>query len=451
MKRTKYLLLGSVLLLNSCGLYKEYQSTTSVPGNVYGELTADTTGNIAATSWQEMFTDPQLQQLIATALANNNDVKTAQLNIEKAEINYKTSKLAYLPTVAFSPTGGIAKNGSFDTQYTYTLGMAANWQLDVFGAGITNAKRSARAAAEYARDMKQAVDCRLVSSVAQLYYQLLSLDQQLVIMNDMVILYGKTYDMVQTLFDAGVYNSPAVHQTKAEYESLKVNIIDLMHAIETTEHSLCKLLDEPYHHIARGKLDGITFPASVGVGVPADLMRYRPDVRAAERNIEMAYYNNLQAKGALYPSINLSANGGWMSNPDPKIWFIQGIGSLMQPIFQGGKLRANIEATKIDQQIALNAFRQTVIDASHEITTALCECKHAKDKAPMVHAQVESLKEAVFATQELMNNGTTSYIEVLTALQSLLKAEITETELKAEGAKALITLYAALGGGSENK
>lgn len=455
-KKFFYLLLGSLTLVG-CGLYKPYQSQTTVPDNVYGEMKVEGESCMAATGWRQMFTDPQLQTLIEQALAQNTDIKTARMRIEQAEISYRTSKVAYLPTVAFSPTANVAKQGSNDMTWSYSLGMAATWQLDIFGASVTNSKRKAKAASQYAKDLEQATQCQLVSSVAQLYYQLLSLDRQLMIEKEMVGLYEKTYETVQTLFEAGTYTSPAVLQTKAGLESLKASIKDLEYGIENLEHTMCQLLDEPQHKITRGTLEGVNMPATVSVGVPADLLKYRPDVRAAERNIEMAYYDVLLKKGALYPSVTLSANGGWTDgsssilNPDPALWFIQGVGSLMQPIFMGGKLRADLKVTKIDQQIALLNFRKTVIDAGHEVTTALSACRLAKDKAPHIQAQEQAIAEAVTATQELMNNGTTSYLEVITALQDLLNAQLAGVENKTNGALALVKLYAALGGGGSEK
>lgn len=452
MKKILFCLLLGSLTLAGCGLYKPYESQTAVPDNVYGEMKVEGEGSMAAISWRQMFSDPQLQTLIEQALTQNADAKTARLRIEQAEISYRTSKLAYLPTVAFSPTANVVKQGTNDMTWSYSLGMAATWQLDVFGASVTNTKRKAKAASQYAKDLEQATQCQLVSSVAQLYYQLLSLDRQLAIEKAMTVLYEQTYETVQTLFEAGTYTSPAVLQTKANLENLRANIKTIENSIENIEHSICLLIDEPMHKIPRGTIDNIQMPTTVSIGLPSELLKYRPDVRAAERNIEMAYYDVLLKKGALYPSITLTANGGWTDgssiiNLNPAMWFIQGIGSLVQPIFMGGKLRADLKATKIDQQIALINFRKTVIDAGHEVTTAMSACKLAQDKTPHIQSQEQALAEAVAATQELMNNGTTSYLEVITALQNLLNAQLAGVENKTNGALALVKLYAALGGG----
>lgn len=441
----------SSVLFSSCGLYQNYESKSRVPDNIYGVSSVDTTCNIAETEWQQMFTDAKLQNLISNALTNNTEAKTALLRIQQAEVGYKTSRLAYLPTVAFSPNVQIMKMGDASSHTTYSLPVQVDWELDVFGARTTNNRRKAKASLEYAQDYDQAVKCRLVSSVATLYFELLALDKQKDIQKEMIALYEKTYESVQTLYETGQYMSTAVNQTKAQLEQLKVNLIELDNAIVSAEHAICELLDEPYHHIERTVMAEVVMPSKVGTGVPADLLRLRPDVRVAERKIEMAYYDVLLDKGAMYPAISLTANGGWQQFAsdglgDPKVWFIQGIGSLVQPIFMGGRLRANLKVSKLEQQIAVEEFRKTVIKAGHEVTNALCKCQQSKDKEPHIDAQIAALSDAVMANQELMNHGSATYLEVLTSLQDLLQAKNAEVLNKVSGMQALVELYAALGG-----
>lgn len=436
--------LGSFLLA-SCSLYQRYESQSSVPPDVYGVQSVDTTRNIASAGWQQMFTDARLQTLIQSALERNTDVKTAMLRIEQAEVNYATSKLGYLPTMAFSPSISASKLGSASGAYTGTLGIAAEWQLDVFGANVTNTKRKAKAQQGYAEDYAQAVECRLISSVASLYFELEALDAQCAIQQRMLQLYNKTYESTITLYEVGQYTSSAVSQTRAHLEQLKVQLLETQNAVVLTEHALCELLNEPYHHIDRGTLAEAQMPACLGTGVPADLLRLRPDVRVAERNIELTYYDVQLSKGRFYPSIKLTANGGWQFM-NPAYWMIEGIGSLVQPIFMGGKLRADLKVNKLNQQIAVEQFRNAVIKAGHEVTSALSDCQLSQAKTTHIDSQVQALEETVEATQELMNNGSSSYLEVLTSLQELLQAQSAQVVNKANGMKAVVRLYAALGG-----
>lgn len=450
MKKVLLTLFVGTMMLSSCGLYRKYNSTSTIPSDVYGNVTMNTSGNIADTGWQEMFSDHQLQLLIQTALANNTEAKTAQKRIEQAEIGYRTAHLAFLPTLAFNPTAQTAKTGS-ESNYAFSLGVQASWELDIFGARILNARRKAKVGKLYAQDYEQAVHCRLIASVASLYYELLALDKQDIILQKMQVIYEQTYESAKTLFEVGIYNSPAVKQTQAKLEHIKIERIELQNAIRVAEHTLCELLDEPYHTIARGDLDATTMPSQIATGIPSDLLRLRPDVRVAERNIEMAFYDVQINKGALYPALNLTANGGWKRLADesmgnPKVWFIEGIGSLVQPIFMGGRLRANLKISKIEQQIAAEDFRKTVIKAGHEVTNALSKCQKSIDKEPHIQTQVAALDETVQANQELMNHGTSSYLEVLTSLEDLLTAQNALVKNKAEGLLGLVELYSALGG-----
>lgn len=444
MKQILTLAFGS-LLLGSCSLYQKYESQSFVQPDVYGEQQVDTTHNIASVGWYQMFSDTTLQAHVRFALERNTDLKTAMLRIDQAEVNYKASRLGYLPTVAFSPSITAHKVGSDNATYTGMLGIGAEWQLDVFGAGITNTKRKAKAQKNYAEDYAQAVECRLIASVVSLYYQLEALDAHYAIQQRMLGLYQLTYESAQTLYEVGQYNSTAVAQTRAHLERLKVQLLDTQNSIVQAEHAMCELMNEPYHHITRGSLANVQMPVCLGTGVPADLLRQRPDVRAAERSIEMAYYDVLLSKGRLYPSIKLTANAGWQFM-NPASWMIEGIGSLVQPIFMGGKLRADLKVNKLSQQIAVEQFRNTVIKAGHEVTSALADCELSRAKTAHLETQVSALEEAVYATQELMNNGSSNYLEVLTSLQELLQAKSDVVTNKAKGMDAVVRLYAALGG-----
>lgn len=437
-------MIGSALMC-SCGVYRPYESQSTVPQDVYGAQQVDATTNLADLGWRELFKDAKLQKLIETTLERNTENKTAMLRIQQAEVNYKTSKLGYLPTFAFSPSISTSKMGSNEAVNVGTLGIAAEWQLDVFGAGITNTKRKAKAQKSYAEDYAQAVECRLISSVASLYYTLEALDMQYAIQQRVLDLYQKTYESVQTLYEVGQYNSAAVSQTCSQLEQLKVQLLETEYIITQTEHALCELQDESYHPIERGSLTDAQMPASLGTGVPADLLRLRPDVRVTERNLEMAYYDVQLSKGNLYPSLRLTANGGWQFL-NPTYWMIEGVGSLTQPIFMGGKLRADLKVNKINQQIAVEEFRSTVIKAGLEVTSALASCQLSQNKTPHIQAQVKALEESVYATQELMNNGSSNYLEVLTALQELLQALNDDVSNRADGMNAVVSLYAALGG-----
>lgn len=442
-KHILYIMCGA-MLLSSCSVYKSYKSTETVRPDLYSEVAQQSQGeNLAALGWQNLFTDPDLQALIAKALQNNTDLQTAMLTLQEAEVAHKTSKLAYLPTILFSPNAVVSKLGSADAIKTYDLGVDVSWTLDILGGGITNARRQAKAGAAYAADLKQAVECRLIATLIEDYYALLALDRKAEIHRQTIQLWSENLDMLKALYEYGYYKSPAVHQATASLAGIKAQMLDIEDQRHAIEIELCRILGEPAYEIKRGSLSNFKLPEQIGIGVPADLLSNRPDVRAAERNMEMEFYNVLQKKGAFFPGITIDGRGAWM---EPKSWFISGIGSLVQPIFMQGKLRADLKIAKIGQQKALIAFRQKVIDAGAEVHEALHDCNLRKEKAPLVDEQVTELNEAYKATRELMTNGTSTYLEVITAQDNLLTAQLAQVENSYQSAIALIRLYTALGG-----
>lgn len=431
------------LLVSSCSLYKNYESTETVRPDLYSDVAQQSQGeNIVNLGWQNLFTDPDLQGLIGKALQNNSDVQTAMLTLQEAEVAHKTSKLAYLPSVLFTPTGSLSKMGSVNAE-SYNLGLDVSWTLDIFGGSITNARKQAKVGEAYAADLKQAVECRLISTIVQDYYALMTLDRKAEIHRQTIQLWSENLDMLKALFESGYYKSPAVHQAAASLAGIKAQMLDINEQRHALEVEICRLIGEPASAIKRGDISSFCMPEQIGIGIPADLLSNRPDVRAAERTMEMQFYNVLQKKGAFYPSITISGRGGWMN---PETWFINGVGSLVQPIFMQGKLRADLNIAKIGQQKALVAFRQKVIDAGAEVHEALHDCNLRKAKTPLINEQVTELNNAYVATRELMTNGTSTYLEVITAQDNLLSAQLAQVENTYQSAYALIRLYTALGG-----
>lgn len=422
-----------LLCITSCGVYKPYKSSYVEPKD-------------SVPHWKQVFTDPCLQALIDSTLTHNSDVKLARLNIQQAQVAYKASKLAYLPTFAFEPNAGYYKFGreyNALSGWSYSLGISASWQLDVFGATITNTKRQSKASKEYMEYYKQAVDCQLISSMAQLYYQLLSQEKQLKIQEDMLGLYEKTYDASKSLFQAGQYTIAAVDESKAQLEALKASIIELKYDVEQTKKGICQLMDVKPYAFKYGTMDNVPVPALATNGIPANMLAGRPDLRAAEKQIEIAFYDVQISKGAFYPGINITANGGWMY---PQLWFANVLGGLTQPIFQGGKLTAKLKTAKLQQEIAVTNFERKMLDAYYDVVYDLDKIKLASDKKAHLQEQVKSLKGSVDANQELMNNGQATYLEVLTSMRNYLTARTSEVANESSTAQALVALYGAIGG-----
>ena len=445
MKRYIVLLFAGLLLLPGCNLYKKYESEAAVRENVMGDvLNPQDTLSIGDLSWRDIFKDPLLQRLIDTAMVRNTDVRSAQLTIEQAQNEVMSAKWGYAPTLAFAPNATYMHQGGA-CSYNVQLPVRASWQLGIFGQ--TRSKiRSAKAKLAYDEDYRQAVQVDLAANVANLYYSLVMLDRQLMISEETEKLYEASYETTQALFQAGTYNSPAVYEMQASLENLRADIVDLRNSIASTEASLCLLLAEPPHHIERSTFDRFEMPEQLHLGLPVRLLDARPDVRMAERNVEMAYYSTQQARQSFYPSLSIDGLIGYAGTFNALGLIAEAVGSLAQPIFQGGQLKAQLRNAKADQEKARLDFAYTLYNAGSEVYKYKKACETAEEKAAHIDIRVNALREAYSATTELMNHGSTTYLEVLTAQESLLSAQLSQVENQYEMIQALINLYTALGG-----
>lgn len=451
----KFYFMGlAALALNSCGIYTSYHPTESVPEALYGEevATIDSTDNLALLPWQTLFTDPQLQRLIEQGLQNNTDLLTAEQRVKEAEASLLSAKLAYLPSFTLAPQGGVSSFDGAKATWTYNVPVSASWEIDIFGR-LRNAKRQAKALLEQSRDYQQAVRTQLIAGIANNYYTLLMLDAQLALAEQTRDSWKETVEATRALMEAGMANEAAVSQMEATYYAIATSVLDLKDQINTAENSLALLLAEPAHAIERGSLEGQAFPTHLAVGVPLELLRNRPDVRSAEHTLESAFYVTNQARAAFYPQIVLGGSVGWTNSGggmivNPGEWLLSAMGSLTQPIFQKGTNIARLKVAKAQQEEARLGFQQTLLNAGSEVNEALVQYQTATEKTDYYALQVESLGRALESTSLLMTHGNTTYLEVLTAQQSLLNAQLTQVANRFAQIQGLINLYHALGGGT---
>ena len=441
-------------LLSSCGIYTKYQPAETTPDNLYGEEVAvDDTTNFGNVNWRELFTDPQLQALIEQGLQNNTDLRFAQLQIEEAEAALMSAKLAFLPSFALSPQGTISSFDGGKATKTYTLPVTASWELDIFGR-LRNAKQQAKALYAQSKDYQQAVRTQLIAGIANVYYTLLMLDEQLAISQQTEEAWKETVASTRALMDAGLANEAATSQMEAAYYSVQTSILDLKEQINQVENSLALLLAETPRRYERGKLADQRLPEDVAVGVPMQMLSNRPDVRAAERSLEQAFYATNQARAAFYPSIVLSGSAGWTNSAgsmivNPGKFLASAVGSLTQPLFNKGQIMAQYRIAKAQQEEASLSFQQALLNAGSEVNDALVACQTSKAKTLLFEKQIQSLEKALESTSLLMEHGTTTYLEVLTARQSLLSAQLSQTANRFTEIQSVINLYQALGGGRE--
>ncbi len=441
-KRIYILVLAGMILFSSCNLYRKYQSDATVRSDVMGDVVnPQDTVSMGDMDWRTVFTDPLLQNLIETALANNTDMRSAKLSIEQAQNNVKSAKWGYAPTLYFSPSATYAYQGG--SSFSARIPINASWQLGIFGQTTTGV-RKAKAQVAYEEDYKQAVQVSLAANVANLYYTLVMLDRELEIEMQTQGLWEESLETTRALYDAGIYESPAVYQMEASVAAVKTEILDLRNTILTTEASLCNLLAEPPHHIERASFGAFQMPEQLHLGLPVRLLDARPDVRMAERNMELAYYGTQSARQDFYPTINIEGLFGAAFSPAQLIG--QAVASLTQPIFAAGKLTAQLKNAKLNQEKAKMEFEQSLLDAGKEVYTYIHNCQTAGQKATLFEGRVNSLQQAYDATSSLMQHGSTTYLEVLNAQESLLTAQLSQVQNQYEAIEALINLYTALGG-----
>lgn len=437
-------------LLAGCGIYKPYSRPEVETDSLYREIPTEDSVTIASLSWRELFTDEHLQTLIEKGLEQNTDLHIARLRVEEAEAVLKNARLSYLPSVSLSPEGGINRYDGV-TAKTYNLGASASWEIDIFGK-VTNAKRGAWATLESSKAYKQAVQTQLVATVANSYYTLLMLDRQLAINSRTLVTWEKSIKVLEALKQSGKSNDAAVLQARANRMALESSILSLRQNIHETENALSTLLAMPAQAIERGTLDGQRFPEELSVGMPLQLLANRPDVKQAENTLAQAFYATNAARAAFYPSITLSGTLGWTNNGggailNPGKWLLGAIGTMTQPLFNKGINRANLKIAKAQQEEAALLFRQSLLDAGKEVNDALTAWQTARQRVEIDNNQVATLQEAVRKTEILMRHSPTTYLEVLTAQQSLLAAELTEAQDRFDEIQGAIQLYHALGGG----
>lgn len=455
MKYTNIIAVAALsLMLASCGIYNKYESKGTVPDNVFGtEVTVDKSGSVAQLSWREFFTDPVLQSLIESALEQNTNLNSARIAVEKSEASLKSARLAYLPSFNFAPSGNVASFNNSAAAWTYSLPLQMSWDPGLFGTNTTK-KRKAEAVLMEARMQEENVRTNLISTVAQQYFMLQILDRQLDILIQTDSLWNRSLETQRVLWENGKAYSTAVDQMESSYLNAKTQIVDVRRNILSVENAICKLLAIPPQHIERSKWGNWELPERVDIGVPAELLQYRPDIRMADYAMAEAFYNTQSARQAFYPNLSLSGILGWTNNAgstivNPGALLLNAGLSLMQPIINRGQLKANKKVAELTEEDMKQLYVQTVINAGNQVNEALADCQAARDKHEYYHRQVEVLQSAYVGTHELMDSGKASYIEVLTAQERLLSAQLNEAMNMYKGALGVVALYISLGGGTK--
>jgi outer membrane protein, multidrug efflux system len=446
-------------LVSSCGLYNKYErpnvdATKLVRDSVSNSDTLaikDTTsfGNLP---WRNVFTDPKLQNLIQQGIDKNVNMLNAALNVKMVEDQLMVAKLAFVPGFTFSPSGTIASWNGNTPSKTYSLPVSASWSIDLFG-NLLSVKRSAQTQLLATKDYQLVVKTKLISNIANCYYTLLMLDRETEIVDSMKNLTKDTWNLMKVMknLNPGIYET-SVQSAEANYYSVCATSTDLKRQIRETENSLSLLIGQQAQTIARGRLEDQSLPNNFSVGVPMQLLNNRPDVHYAEMSLAECFYDVETARSKFYPSLTITGTGSYTNNSgasivNPGKILSSLVGSLTQPIFNHGIIIAGLKVAKAKQEQAFNTWQNTVLTAGSEVSNALVLYQASTEKGNLEGKQVNSLKKNVDYTKNLFKLGSSTYLEVITAQQSLLNAQLSKISDDFSKMQSVVNLYYALGGG----
>ncbi len=460
----KYILLViTAALISACSVTKKYERPTDLKTDkLYRDQSSTDSTSIADMPWNTVFKDEKLNALIQKGLDQNLNLKNAIENIVQARASLRQSKLAYYPTLQLDANATHNKQSQAGLNFpaginintlttTYKLGVSTSWEVDVWGK-LSSSKRAALATYLATDAAKQAVQTQLIADIANNYFLLLAYDKQLEITEATLESRIKNVETIKALKEGAIVTGAAVVQSEANQHAAEVLIPDLKQNIRETENALNILLGQTPGHIERGELGTQIIPEKIAIGMPAQLLNNRPDVRQAEFNFRVAFESTNLAKTYFYPSLTLTASTGF-SNLELKDFFSNSIfysiiGGLTQPLFNQGLNKMRLTTAQSQQLQAYNNFQQSLLVAGQEVSNALYSYEMAVEKEDSRKKQIEALEKAVDFTQQLLEySSATNYTDVLTSEQNLLAAQLSGINDNLQKLQAVVDLYRALGGG----
>ncbi|MDM1523262.1 efflux transporter outer membrane subunit [Empedobacter sp. 225-1] len=456
------LIAAGLFAVQSCFVAKDYNRPEAVvnEANFRTDVIAKDSANVATVSWKQIFTDSQLQALINQGLQNNLDIRSALQNIAVAEAYAKQGKAGYLPTLSVGPKYSFtesSKNTQFGAMMTdrsqnqYELSGNLSWEADIWGKIRSNQRASA---ATYLQTIEahKAVKTQIVASIANAYYNLLALDEQKRILDKTLINREQSLETTKALKEAGSVTEVAVNQTEAQLYSVKSMLVDVENGIKLNENVMSILLGTNPQSINRTNLASQQVNQTLSVGVPAQLLENRPDIKAAEFGLMNAFENVNIANASFYPSLTISATGGVQGIDIDKLFnaqslFASVIGGLTQPLLQQRRLRTQKEVALANQENALINYKSKILNASKEVSDALYTYDAATKKVEYKQKEYQLYNQAITYSEELLNYGMANYLEVITARDNGLNAELNVVDAKLTSLSSMVELYRAVGGG----
>ncbi len=462
MKRTIDTVLFALILVVSSCVTTRYERPDEVKSaELYRDNTSTDTTSMADLEWKKLFSDPILQDLIEKGLAQNLNLKQAVERINSSQAYLKQTKMAFLPSLQLdvnstdAKQSGRAVNAPIGfiklTTHTNRIQLGTSWEADIWGK-LRSAKRGAIAGMLQSDASKRAIQTQLIVDISNAYYNLLAFDKQLKITQETIEIRKKEVETLTALQESGKITSAEVLQSQANQYAAEVMVPELQNQIWQAENLLNYLLARGPEKITRGTLDEQVIYTDLRLGVSSQLLKNRPDVQAAEYSFIAAFENTNVAKTYFYPSLTLTANGGFASFKIQDLFsqsiFYNIIGGLTQPIFNRGQNKARLRTAKADQQIAFYNFQDVILRSGMEVSNALYAYQNATERERIRKMQIESLTVAVENTQELISNRSgTNYTDVLSSEQNLISAQMNGINDKLDQLQSVVNLYRALGGG----
>lgn len=449
------------LVLSSCGLYNKYErpgvDTQGLIRDAVSDidtLAVQDTASFGNLPWREVFTDPQLQKLIEQGLEKNADLQNAALTVQMYETMLKAAKLAFLPAVQFGSNNGM---GTISTLHTnpsvttkaYSLPVTASWTIDLFG-NILSQKRSTQMKLLGMKDYQMAVRAQIISGIANSYYTLLMLDKQVEIVDEMSRMSKETWEMMKLQHQLGRVRSTGVQSAEAAYLSMQTRANDFKRQIRATENALCLLIGQAGQQVPRSTLEAQSLPTEFSTGVGVQLLQNRPDVHNAEMQLAACFHDVQTARSQFYPTISIGATGAFTNSNgslNPGKWLTTLFANLTQPIFARGALIANLKVSKIQYEQAFNTWQKSILSAGNEVSNALVTYNTYDANSKIEEERIAVLTKSVEDTKALYRSSSSSYLEVLTAEQNLLNAQLAKVSDDFSKMQAVVSLYTALGGG----
>lgn len=417
--------------------------------------------DVADTAWWEQFRDPVLNELIQSGLAENKDIKIAAARVEQFIGQYAATRSFLFPQLsgeASATRDRVSERSGFpltpgieNPSDTFQLFAGASWEIDLWGR-IRRATEAARADILATEEARQGVILTLVSSIANAYINLRSLDRQLEISENTARSRKESYDLFKLRFDGGIISELELSQVKSQYEEALANIPAVQKNISQQEDALAFLLGRNPGPIPRGKSIDQLIPPAVPEDLPSGLLERRPDIRQAEADLVAANARIGAAKALYFPTISLTGLFGWESRElsdlftgPARIWSWGG--SITTPIFTAGGISGQVRTAEAVRREMLVRYQQSIQNAFREVEDALIDRKRSLEQLTVQERWLESLADYARIARLRFDNGYTSFIEVLDAERSLFAVEIQQAQTKGLLFQAVVNLYRAMGGG----